>query len=60
MISDADRQRVDAMTLDDMDHIFHNTPSFAWPFSNEELGEYFCERYDRLKGEQSGHLADPN
>lgn len=48
------------MSLDDMDHIWHNTASFSWPFHDSDVGDYFCERYDRLKSEQSGHLADPN
>lgn len=60
MISDADRQKIDAMNLDDMEHILHNTPSFAWPFRNWDTGEYFYERYDKLRGEQDGHLADPD
>lgn len=59
MISDGDKARIDKMSLDDMEHVWNTTPSFAWPFKSAEVGDYFCERFERLKAERDDHLADP-
>lgn len=55
-----DKDRIDKMTLEEMDHIWTNTASFSWPFRYSDTGDYFCDRYERLKAESAGHLADPN
>lgn len=59
-MTDEDKRRIDAMSLDDMQHALDNTPSFAWPFKDRDTGDYFYERYYRLGDEQRGHLDDPN
>lgn len=59
-MTEDDKQRIDAMTLDDMEHVLSTTPSFAWPFRDADVGDYFYERYDRLRIERDDHLADPN
>lgn len=59
-MTEDDKQRIDEMTVEQMDRVFHSTPPGAWPFRDPDTGEYFCERFDRLKRERDGHLADPN
>lgn len=58
-MTDDDKRRIDAMSLSDMEHVWNRTPSFAWPFRDSDVGDYFCERFERLKQERDDHLADP-
>lgn len=55
-----DKERIDKLNLEEMDVIFINSGPTSWPFRDPDTGDYFCDRYERLKGEAAGHLADPN
>lgn len=55
-LSIADRERIDAMSLEDMKVVWDSTPAFVWPFKDLETGEYFIERYSRL--EQANNADD--
>lgn len=59
-MTEEDKSRIDAMDLWEMDRVFKQTASFSWPFKDGDTGDYFCERYERLRNERADHLADPN
>lgn len=53
-LSQADREKIDGMSLKDMQAIWDSAPAFVWPFKDLETGEYFIERFSRLEQEENG------
>lgn len=53
-LSQTDREKIDGMSLKDMQAIWDSTPGFVWPFKDFETGEYFIERFSRLEQQENG------
>lgn len=49
-LTDNDRDRIDEMTLHDMEFIYATMTPMSWPFNDRDAGDYFLDKFMQMGG----------